>query len=125
MLQGGEKQARPVKFIWKFYGAASTSVTGYTVNSPKLPRMELDKTTYLDLSIFNREDEYSLFHKLDFTTTSGGREYLRNLFSNPLKDIAAIHNRQQMLQYLLDHETAWPPMISNHRGGGKLPECGN
>lgn len=75
--------------------------------------MELDKTTYLDLSIFNREDEYSLFHKLDFTTTSGGREYLRALFGNPLKDIAAIHNRQQMLQYLLDREDAWPPMISN------------
>lgn len=75
--------------------------------------MELDKTTYLDLSIFNREDEYSLFHKLDFTTTSGGREYLRNLFSNPLKDIAAIHNRQQMLQYLINHEAAWPAMISN------------
>ena len=75
--------------------------------------MELDKTTYLDLSIFNREDEYSLFHKLDFTTTSGGREYLRSLFGNPLKDIAAIHNRQQMLQYLLDHEGAWPSIISN------------
>lgn len=75
--------------------------------------MELDKTTYLDLSIFNREDEYSLFHKLDFTTTSGGREYLRTLFSNPLKDIDAIHNRQQMLQFLLEKEDAWPPMITN------------
>lgn len=75
--------------------------------------MELDKTTYLDLSIFNREDEYSLFHKMDFTTTSGGRDYLRTLFSTPLKDLTAIHNRQQMLQFLLDNETAWPPMISN------------
>lgn len=75
--------------------------------------MELDKTTYLDLSIFNRDDEYSLFHKLDFTTTSGGREYLRKLFSTPLQDIQAIHNRQQMLRYLLEKETEWPPMISN------------
>lgn len=75
--------------------------------------MELDKTTYLDLSIFNREDEYSLFHKLDFTTTSGGRDYLRTLFSNPLKDIEAIHQRQQMLQYMLEREDTWPPMISN------------
>ncbi|QEH39517.1 DNA mismatch repair protein MutS [Chitinophaga sp. XS-30] len=75
--------------------------------------MELDKTTYLDLSIFNRDDEYSLFHKLDFTTTSGGREYLRKLFSTPLQDIQAIHNRQQMLRYLLEKETQWPPMISN------------
>lgn len=75
--------------------------------------MELDKTTYLDLSIFNRDDEYSLFHKLDFTTTSGGREYLRKLFGTPLQDIQAIHNRQQMLRYLLEKETEWPPMISN------------
>ncbi|GEP94355.1 MutS-related protein [Chitinophaga cymbidii] len=75
--------------------------------------MELDKTTYLDLSIFNREDEYSLFHKLDFTTTSGGREYLRKLFSSPLQDLPSIHNRQQMLKYLLEKEAEWPPMISN------------
>lgn len=75
--------------------------------------MELDKTTYLDLSIFNREDEYSLFHKLDFTTTAGGREYLRKLFGQPLKDIASIQNRQQMLQYLLENEKAWPKAISN------------
>lgn len=75
--------------------------------------MELDKTTYLDLSIFNREDEYSLFHKLDFTTTSGGREYLRKLFGTPLQDISSIHNRQQMLKYLLEKEAEWPPMISN------------
>lgn len=75
--------------------------------------MELDKTTYLDLSIFNREDEYSLFHKLDFTTTSGGREYLRKLFSTPLQDLPSIHNRQQMLKYLLEKEKEWPPMISN------------
>ncbi|UYQ92040.1 hypothetical protein MKQ68_18295 [Chitinophaga horti] len=33
--------------------------------------MELDKTTYLDLSIFNRDEEFSLLHKLDFTSTSG------------------------------------------------------
>lgn len=75
--------------------------------------MELDKTTYLDLSIFNREDEYSLFHKLDFTTTAGGREYLRALFGQPLKDITAIRNRQQMLQYLMENEKAWPKAISN------------
>ncbi len=75
--------------------------------------MELDKTTYLDLSIFNREDEYSLFYKLDFTTTAGGREYLRKLFGQPLKDISSIQNRQQMLQYLLENEKAWPKAISN------------
>ncbi|HJT73480.1 MAG TPA: hypothetical protein VJ720_05665 [Chitinophaga sp.] len=75
--------------------------------------MELDKTTYYDLSIFNRDEEYSLFHKLDFTTTSGGRDYLRQLFSSPLKDITAIEQRQQTLQYILKEEDSWPADISN------------
>ncbi len=48
--------------------------------------MELDKTTYLDLSIFNREDEYSLFHKLDFTTYLGRKGIpAHGFFSNPLE----------------------------------------
>ena len=75
--------------------------------------MELDKTTYYDLSIFNRDEEYSLFHKLDFTTTAGGRDYLRHLFSAPLKDINAIEDRQQALQYILQQEDYWPVEITN------------
>ncbi|HEU4554968.1 MAG TPA: DNA mismatch repair protein MutS [Chitinophaga sp.] len=75
--------------------------------------MELDKTTYYDLSIFNREEEFSLFHRLDFTTTAGGREYLRQLFSAPLADIAAIEQRQLLLRYLLERQGLWPEIISN------------
>ncbi|WP_295120379.1 DNA mismatch repair protein MutS [uncultured Chitinophaga sp.] len=75
--------------------------------------MELDKTTYLDLSIFNRDEEYSLLHKLDFTTTSGGRDYLRTLFANPLKDIQSIQHRQEMLQFILEQENQWPSTITN------------
>ncbi|KAA2240655.1 DNA mismatch repair protein MutS [Chitinophaga agrisoli] len=75
--------------------------------------MELDKTTFYDLSIFNREEEFSLFHRLDFTTTAGGREYLRQLFSTPLPDIAAIEQRQQTLKYILEKEAQWPEIISN------------
>lgn len=76
--------------------------------------MELDKTTYYDLSIFNRDEEYSLFHKLDFTTTTGGKDYLRYLYSTPLKDIASIVERQNVLQYILKQEDSWPAdIISN------------
>ena len=75
--------------------------------------MELDKTTYYDLSIFNREEEFSLFHRLDFTTTAGGREYLRQLFSAPLADIATIEQRQQVLQYILAQQAQWPEIITN------------
>ena len=76
--------------------------------------MELDKTTYYDLSIFNRDEEYSLFHKLDFTTTTGGKDYLRYLYSTPLKDIASIVERQNVLQYILKQEDSWPAdIVSN------------
>ncbi|MEC5142151.1 DNA mismatch repair protein MutS [Chitinophaga sp. 212800010-3] len=75
--------------------------------------MQLDKTSYYDLSIFNREEEFSLFHRLDCTTTAGGREFLRHLFSNPLQDINAISNRQKMLQYILEMESSWPTVITN------------
>lgn len=75
--------------------------------------MELDKTTYYDLSIFNRDEEYSLFHRLDFTTTSGGKEYLRQLFSTPLPNIAAITQRQDVLRFILAQEGNWPEIITN------------
>ncbi|WPQ63050.1 DNA mismatch repair protein MutS [Chitinophaga sancti] len=75
--------------------------------------MELDKTTYYDLSIFNREEEFSLFHKLDFTTTTGGRHYLRQIYANPLKDIPALAQRHKALQYLIQEEDRWPVDITN------------
>ncbi|NLR64161.1 DNA mismatch repair protein MutS [Chitinophaga varians] len=75
--------------------------------------MQLDKTSYYDLSIFNRDEEFSLFHRLDFTTTAGGRDYLRQLFSSPLQDIPAIQQRQKALQYILELENSWPSIISN------------
>lgn len=75
--------------------------------------MHLDQTTYYDLSIFNREEEFSLFHRLDFTTTAGGKEYLRRLFSNPLTDTTSIARRQEALRFLLDQEDAWPAIITN------------
>lgn len=75
--------------------------------------MQLDKTSYYDLSIFNRDEEYSLFHRLDFTTTAGGREYLRQLFSNPLQNTTDIANRQAALQFLISKEDNWPANISN------------
>ena len=43
--------------------------------------METDKTTLNDLSVFNHEDEFSVFDKLNLTRTTGGREKLRHIFS--------------------------------------------
>ena len=39
--------------------------------------METDKTTLNDLAVFHHEEEFSIFHKLNFTRTVGGREKLK------------------------------------------------
>ncbi|MFB6455260.1 DNA mismatch repair protein MutS [Chitinophaga sp. Hz27] len=75
--------------------------------------MQLDKTSYYDLSIFNRDEEYSLFSRLDFTITAGGRDYLRQLFNKPLQDIKSIKQRQDALKYILQLENQWPSVITN------------
>jgi hypothetical protein len=38
--------------------------------------MEVDVTTYNDLSVFHSEEEFSIFHKLNFTRTEEGKDWL-------------------------------------------------
>ncbi len=75
--------------------------------------MELDKTTLNDLSIFNHEEEFSIFNKLDLTKTVGGREKLRQAFSKSLTTIEAITGVQKTLQQILQKKNLWPENISN------------
>ena len=75
--------------------------------------METDKTTLIDLSIFNQEEESSVFNKLNLTRTVGGREKLRQIFSKSLNDIESIGNVQKILQLILLKERQWPLSISN------------
>ncbi|MEP6676834.1 MAG: DNA mismatch repair protein MutS [Ferruginibacter sp.] len=75
--------------------------------------METDKITLGDLSIFSTEEESSVFYRLNFTRTVGGREQLHHNFSTPLLNIEAIEGVQQTLKYILEKETAWPMQISN------------
>ena len=42
--------------------------------------MELDSTTYNDLSLFHHDEEYSVFHKINFTRTVDGKEWLLKFF---------------------------------------------
>ena len=39
--------------------------------------MQIDQYTYNDLSIFQAEEEFSVFHRLNFTRTAGGMEWLK------------------------------------------------
>src|SRR5665811_82444 len=75
--------------------------------------MELDKTTLTDLSIFSTEEEFSIFHKLDFTRTVGGREKLKQFFSKSLNTIEAITGIQKTLKAIQKNIDSWPEIISN------------
>jgi DNA mismatch repair protein MutS len=75
--------------------------------------METDKTTLNDLAVFQHDEELSIFHKLNFTRTVGGREKFRNIFNSSLKDIASIQNVQKTLQLILEKKDKWPLTISN------------
>src|SRR3954447_15585528 len=75
--------------------------------------MQADKTTIDDLSIFHREEEQSVFHHLDFTTTTGGRDWFRHLMLHPYSDLKKIEETQQTLKLILEKEDKWPKGISN------------
>lgn len=75
--------------------------------------MELDNTTYNDLSVFQHEEEFSIFHRLCFTHTSQGRDWLLKYFSNPFGDLRPIQDTQQILRAILSHIDQWPNEISN------------
>jgi DNA mismatch repair ATPase MutS len=75
--------------------------------------MDTDRTTLYDLAVFQRDEEFSIFHKLNFTRTVGGRERLKHIFNSSLKDITAIKNVQKTLQLILQKKDDWPFMISN------------
>lgn len=75
--------------------------------------MEIDKTTFADLSLYNHEEEFSIFHKLDFTRTSGGRDRLLENFDKPFSDLRSINETQKILSLILQSVDEWPPSISN------------
>jgi DNA mismatch repair protein MutS len=75
--------------------------------------MEIDNTTYEDLSLFNKEEEFSIFHKLDFTRTRGGKDVLLEYFNHPFSAPGPIGATQQILALLLSRMGEWPTSISN------------
>ena len=75
--------------------------------------MEIDKTTLNDLAIFDTEEAFSVFSKLNFSTTSNGRDQLKKNLTSPLGSIEAIKAIQQTLQLIISKEQQWPQQISN------------
>jgi DNA mismatch repair protein MutS len=75
--------------------------------------MEIDNITYEDLSLFSHEEEYSIFHKLDFTRTTGGKDLLLDYFNRPFGKLDSIYATQQILTLMLEKMDRWPSYISN------------
>ena len=75
--------------------------------------MEIDNITYEDLSLFNREEEFSIFHKLNFARTQGGRDMLLDYFNNPFSKLEPIRDTQQILGLMVQKLGDWPVSISN------------
>jgi DNA mismatch repair protein MutS len=75
--------------------------------------MEIDKTTLADLSVFDAEEEASIFNKLNLCNTVNGREQLKYNFSNPLKTLDEITGVQQTIRLFIEKQYDWPSQISN------------
>ncbi len=75
--------------------------------------MKIDHISFNDISIFHQEEEFSIFHKLNFTRTLGGKEWLRKFFTEPHSDLKKIIGIQKVIRTLLEHVNDWPADISN------------
>ncbi|RYY15474.1 MAG: DNA mismatch repair protein MutS [Chitinophagaceae bacterium] len=75
--------------------------------------MELDNITYNDLSLFQGEEEYSVFHKINFTRTVDGREWLLRFFKQPFNEIGKIQETQDIIRAVLAKLDRWPTGITN------------
>ena len=75
--------------------------------------MVIDKITFNDISVFHQEEEASIFHKLNFTKTVGGKEWLRRFFTEPHHDLKRIIGTQNIIKTLLNHLDEWPAEITN------------
>jgi DNA mismatch repair protein MutS len=75
--------------------------------------MDIDKISFEDISIFHPEEEYSIFHKLNFTQTTGGKEWLRRFFSEPHGNLEKIRGTHKIIGTLMEHVNEWPTGITN------------
>jgi DNA mismatch repair protein MutS len=73
--------------------------------------MQADKTTQNDLSIFNVDEDQSIFKHIDFTKTVGGKDWLRHFLSNPLTTIDEIKTTQQIIQKIGSVQPEWDANI--------------
>ena len=76
-------------------------------------RMEIDITTLNDLSIFNNNQDQSVFDIFNHTRTNGGRAYLQNIYLNPQQEVSKIVDVQKTIQHIIAKQAEWP--LSNNQ----------
>lgn len=75
--------------------------------------MVIDQTTYNDLSLFHHEEEFSVFHRLNFTRTAAGKEWLLHFFNHPFSDTRKILETQEVIGLIGSCLNDWPTHITN------------
>lgn len=75
--------------------------------------MQIDSISFNDISIFHHEEEFSVFHKLNFTKTDAGKAWLKVLFTEPHSDLNKIIGTQKIIRTLMEHVHQWSSDISN------------
>jgi DNA mismatch repair protein MutS len=75
--------------------------------------MQIDQTSLTDLSIFNIDEEQSVFHKLNYTRTDAGRFWLRHFFSHPFESLDKIEQTQATIKLIQAKKGQWPLLITN------------
>jgi len=64
--------------------------------------MEIDKTTLDDLSLFSTNEGYSVFAKINFCISVGGKFRLSLILKTPLSSVKGIEGIQQTLKKILE-----------------------
>ena len=75
--------------------------------------MTIDNTTLTDLNIFTADEGQSIFEKLNFCNTTGGKDYLKKILLKPHSQIEKIEAVQQTIQFIEAHKQHWPINITN------------
>ena len=75
--------------------------------------MILDKQSKRDLHIFPEEGQKSLLEHIDFTITSPGKQYLKQVVSKTPASWEECIAQQQTIQFMVQHTACWP----------STPEC--
>ena len=75
--------------------------------------MEIDKTTLADLVIFDRDEAFSIFNKINFTVTTRGKDQLYKNLASPLADIKAIKAVQETVLFIKKNKQSLAGSITN------------